>query len=131
MSTDRAPRVHYGWIVLGAVTVILLATAGVRSSFGVFIKPMEAEFGWGRTSLSIAASLSLFISGAVGALVGRLADRRGDARRGQVLGIAGGGTAAGQLVIVPVAMTLTVCCAMDDPAQEPRAMSTASSRGSA
>lgn len=123
MSTDRAARVHYGWIVLGAVTLILLATAGVRSSFGVFIKPMEAEFGWDRTSL--------FISGAVGPLVGRLADRWGDARRGQVLGIAGGGAAAGQLVIVPVAMTLTVCCAMDDPAQEPRAMSTASSRGSA
>ncbi len=73
MSTDRAPRVHYGWIALGAVTVILLAPAGVRSSFGGFIKPMEAEFGWERPSLSITASPSLSIDGAVGPLVGRLA----------------------------------------------------------
>lgn len=159
-----AGRIHYAWVVLGAVTLVLLATSGVRSSFGVFIKPMEAEFGWDRTSLSIVASLSLFLYGAVGPFVGRLADRWGprgvflvstvllgvgalatswvvtlwqlyltagivtalgaggaamsvaaavaarwfDARRGLVLGIAGGGMAAGQLLIVPLAMWLTV-----------------------
>jgi MFS family permease len=157
-------RIHPAWVVLGAVTFGLLATSGVRSSFGVFIKPMEAEFGWDRTALSVVASLSLFLYGAVGPLVGRLADRWGprgvfavstvllgvgalatswivtlwqlyltagivtalgaggagmpvaaavatrwfDARRGLVLGIAGGGMAAGQLLIVPLAMWLTV-----------------------
>jgi MFS family permease len=163
-GTSWAGRIHYAWVVLGAVTLVLLATSGVRSSFGVFIKPMEAEFGWDRTSLSIVASLSLFLYGAVGPFVGRLADRWGprgvflvstvllgvgalatswvvtlwqlyltagivtalgaggaamsvaaavaarwfDARRGLVLGIAGGGMAAGQLLIVPLAMWLTV-----------------------
>jgi MFS family permease len=157
-------RIHYAWIVLGAVTVLMLAASGVRSSFGVFIKPMETEFGWDRTSMSAVAALSLFLYGAVGPFVGRLADRMGprgvlsvsvillgvgtlgtaavvtlwqlyltagfltalgaggaamavaaalatrwfDTRRGLVLGIAGGGLAAGQLLIVPLAMTLTV-----------------------
>jgi MFS family permease len=161
--TDR-PRLHYAWIVLGTVTLLMLASSGVRSSFGVFIKPMEAEFGWDRTSMSAVAALSLFLFGAVGPFVGRLADRFGsrgvlavsavligagaigtstvvtlwqlyltagiimamgaggvamsvaasvcarwfDTRRGLVLGIAGGGLAAGQLLIVPLAMTLTV-----------------------
>jgi MFS family permease len=63
--------------VLGATTVILLAGSGVRSSFGIFIKPMEAEFGWDRVALSVVASLSLFLYGAMGPIVGRLADRWG------------------------------------------------------
>ena len=70
-------RIHYAWIVLGAVTVLMLAASGVRSSFGVFIKPMETEFGWDRTSMSAVAALSLFLYGAVGPFVGRLADRMG------------------------------------------------------
>ena len=78
------PRVHYAWIVLGVSSVILLMASGVRTSFGVFIQPLEAQFGWGRTSLSVVASLSLFLYGAVGPLVGRLADRWGP--RGVMIG---------------------------------------------
>lgn len=164
MNARGIGRVHNAWVVLGAVTLVLLAASGVRSSFGVFIRPMEAEFGWNRTSLSAVASLSLFLYGAVGPVAGRLADRWGprgvmaiatlllgagtlgagpvaslgqlyltvgivaalgaggaamsvaasvtsrwfDTRRGLVLGLAGGGLAAGQLLIVPLAMALTV-----------------------
>src|SRR3989337_710201 len=74
-------RLHPAWIVLGAVNLRRLAGSGIRSVFGVYIKPMEAEFGWGRGALSGAAALSLLLLGAVGPLVGRLADRWG-ARRG-------------------------------------------------
>jgi MFS family permease len=146
------------------VTVVLLAASGVRASFGVFIKPLEAEFGWDRTTMSGVASLSLLLYGAIGPIVGRLADRFGargvlavstvllgagtlgtavvvtlwqlyltagvltalgaggaamsvaaavatrwfDSHRGLVLGIAGGGMAAGQLLVVPAAMGLTL-----------------------
>ena len=68
-------RVHPAWIVLGAVTVCMLSASGIRSGFGVYIKPMEAEFGWGRGALSGAAAVSLLLLGAVGPVVGRLADR--------------------------------------------------------
>src|SRR5262245_61830370 len=58
----------------------MMAGTGLRSSFGVYIKSMEAEFGWGRGALSGAAAISLLLLGAVGPFVGRLADRWG-ARR--------------------------------------------------
>jgi hypothetical protein len=51
-------RLHPAWIVLGAVTVCLLAASGLRATFGVYIKPIEAETGWSRGALSIAAALS-------------------------------------------------------------------------
>src|SRR3989442_9158780 len=73
-------RVHPAWIVLGAVTLCMVAGSGLRSVFGVYIKPMELEFGWGRGALSGAAAISLLLLGAAGPLVGRLADRWGPKR---------------------------------------------------
>ncbi|HXG17197.1 MAG TPA: MFS transporter [Calidithermus sp.] len=70
-------RVHPAWVVLAALTLCMLAASGLRSVFGVYIKPMEAEFGWSRGALSGAAAVSLLLLGAVGPLVGRLADRVG------------------------------------------------------
>ncbi len=78
MTSSR--RLHPAWIVLGAVTLCMLAGTGLRSVFGVYIKPMEAEFGWGRGALSGAAAISLLLLGAAGPLVGRLADLWGPKR---------------------------------------------------
>jgi MFS family permease len=93
-------RVHYAWVILGATAVVLLAASGVRSAFGVFIKPMEAEFGWGRTALSLVASLSFVFNGASGPVMGRLADRWGGqvvlAASGVLLGV--GALAAAMIV---------------------------------
>jgi MFS family permease len=70
-------RLHPAWVVLGALTLCLLAASGIRAVFGVYIKPMEAEMGWSRGELSGAAALSLLLLGAVGPFAGRLADRWG------------------------------------------------------
>jgi MFS family permease len=70
----KTGRIHYAWVVLGVLVVIMIAANGLRSSFGVFIKPMETELGWTRTSLSGAAALSLFLFGAIAPLAGRMAD---------------------------------------------------------
>jgi MFS family permease len=87
MNTSRgAPVVearkplYYGWILLIAVVFVMLAGSGIRAVFGVFIKPIEAEFGWTRQQLSGAAALSLFVLGAVGPMVGWLADIWGPRR---------------------------------------------------
>src|SRR5262245_14343938 len=157
-------RIHYGWIVLGVLVGVMIAAAGLRATFGVFIKPLEAQFGWSRTSLSVAAALSLLLLGAAAPFTGRLADLWGgravvitslvllgigtlasayvselwhvyvasgvltalgaggaglttavpiavrwfDERRGLVIGIAGAAMSAGQLVVVPLAMWLTL-----------------------
>lgn len=44
------------------------------------IKPMEAEFGWDRASISFAIAVSLFVFGFGGALGGTLVDRFGPRR---------------------------------------------------
>jgi MFS family permease len=77
-GVNRAGRkIHYGWVVLGALVLVLMASSGMRSTFGVYIKYLEADFGWSRTSLSLVGSLSLFLFGAMGPLAGRFADRFG------------------------------------------------------
>jgi len=43
--------------------------------FGLFIKPLEDEFGWSRAAVSGAVSLSLGVAGLVGVPLGRLSDR--------------------------------------------------------
>jgi MFS family permease len=67
-------RVHPAWIVLGALALAMLGGTGLRSVFVVYIKPLEADFGWSRAALSGAAAVSLLVFGAVGRLAGRLAD---------------------------------------------------------
>jgi hypothetical protein len=47
MTTPTPPgRLHYAWVVLAATTFVLLTSGGVRAAIGVFVKPLEAEFGW-------------------------------------------------------------------------------------
>jgi hypothetical protein len=55
-------RVHPAWVVLGALAFAMLGGTGLRSAFGVYLKPMEAEFGWSRVALSGAAAVSLVAS---------------------------------------------------------------------
>jgi len=70
-------RIHYGWVVTGVTCLALLAVAGVRSSFGVFVQPLQGEFGWDRATISVTAVLSMLLYGALGPVAGRLADRHG------------------------------------------------------
>jgi MFS family permease len=95
--------------MVGAVAVVALAASGVRSTFGVFIKPIEAEFGWDRMALSVVASVGFIFNGAAGPVMGRLADRWGP--RG-VLGIAavllGVGTLGAGVVVSLWQLYLTV-----------------------
>ncbi len=70
-------RLHYGWIIVGTLFFVAVAAAGGRGIFTVFIKPIEGEMGWARTTLSVAAGVSLLFYGASQPFIGKLADRLG------------------------------------------------------
>lgn len=46
-------------------------------SFGLYVEPLEAEFGWSRAEVSAGFSIGLLVSGLIGPFVGRAIDVRG------------------------------------------------------
>lgn len=71
MTTAASPPdrpVHYAWIVAGVVFVTMLGAAGIRSAPGVLMVPLEKDFGWTRTTVSLAVSVNLVLFGLMGRL---------------------------------------------------------------
>lgn len=71
---------YYGWVVVAVTVMTLIISAGLRSSPGVMILPIEKDLGWSRASLSLGASIGLLVFGLVGPLAGSLIDRFGPKR---------------------------------------------------
>ena len=71
------PRFFYGYIVVAVAWCIMAVFLGTRSAFGVFFKPLLAEFGWTRAMTSGAFSLSMTMDGLLGIVMGGLTDRLG------------------------------------------------------
>ena len=70
---------YYGW------RVVLAACLGVMAGFGslfvytfaVFVKPLSAQFGWNRESISLGFAIGAMTVGLTSPLIGRLLDRLG------------------------------------------------------
>ena len=81
MSSRKEPAqrsgVFYGWYIVAASFVILFFNSGARFSFGVMFKPMIAELGWSRGSLSFAFFLNMIFFALSLTAVGRFYDRYG------------------------------------------------------
>jgi len=74
---ENEPRFFYGYIVVIAAFFIFVVSWATYNSFGVFFNPLLEEFGWNRAVTSGAFSLSMFIYGVLGIVVGALNDRFG------------------------------------------------------
>jgi predicted MFS family arabinose efflux permease len=70
-------RVHYAWIIFGVTFFTLLAAAGIRSTPGVLIVPLEREFGWSRAVISVAVSINLLLFGFCGPFAAAFMNRFG------------------------------------------------------
>jgi MFS family permease len=73
-------RLPYAFLIVAVTFLVLLAAAGVRAAPGVLIKPLEAEFGWDRASISLAIAVSILAFGFGAPLSGGLIDRFGPKR---------------------------------------------------
>lgn len=65
-------KIFYGYIVVVAALIILVAANGTQVGYGVFFKPLLGEFGWTRAITSGALSLSLLMQGFIGIIMGDL-----------------------------------------------------------
>ncbi|UCD72123.1 MAG: MFS transporter [Syntrophobacterales bacterium] len=67
----------FGWYILASSFVILFLNAGARVSFGIMFKPMIAEFGWNRGSISLAFFVNMIFYALSLTIIGRFYDRYG------------------------------------------------------
>ena len=74
---SKKPRFFYGYVIVIAGFLLMVITWGAGHSFGVFLKPMAADFGWTRAMTSGAYSIAMFASGIYFVITGRLTDRFG------------------------------------------------------
>jgi MFS transporter, OFA family, oxalate/formate antiporter len=73
----KKPALFYGYVVAAACFAIQATGIGTHVAFGIFFKPLLADFGWPRASLAGAHSLAFGLMGFLGIFVGRLNDRFG------------------------------------------------------
>lgn len=72
-----APRIHYGWIVVGVTCLVLLTSAGIRSTPGILMVPLEEEFHWSRATIGLAVSINLILYGCIGPFAAAVMERFG------------------------------------------------------
>ncbi|RJP15567.1 MAG: MFS transporter [Candidatus Abyssobacteria bacterium SURF_5] len=71
-------KVFYGWwIVLVSSFVIFFGTGIGFYSFGVFVKPLEASFGWSRAAISATIAVWALVYGVTGPVIGALLHKYG------------------------------------------------------
>ena len=56
----KIQKFYYGWLVL-AVGFVIMCGMGIRSSFGVFITPMEEDLNWNRSTITRVLSLEFLL----------------------------------------------------------------------
>ena len=70
-------RLDRGWLVVSAVFLASAMTVGSSQySFGVFVEPLQDDFGWSRTQISASLSFAA-LGGLMAPILGRIMDRHG------------------------------------------------------
>ncbi|MFF0411790.1 MFS transporter [Kitasatospora sp. NPDC004745] len=70
-------RVHYAWVVAGVSLLVLLGSAGFRSTPSLMMDALHNEFGWSVATISSATSVNLTLYGLTAPFAAALMDRFG------------------------------------------------------
>ncbi|WP_405018879.1 MFS transporter [Kitasatospora sp. NBC_00070] len=76
-TTVKSRRPHYAWVVAGVAVLVLLGSAGFRSTPGLMMDALHAEFGWSHGTVSAAVSVNLTLYGLTAPFAAALMDRFG------------------------------------------------------
>ena len=82
----RIGRLHYAWLVAATTFLVLIIAAGVRSTPGVLMLPIERQMGWSAQTVSAAAAINIALFGLIGPFAAALMQTFG-VRRTMVLGL--------------------------------------------
>src|ERR1700712_4465142 len=78
LSSVLARRnIHYGWVMIGVTFLTALITAGAVGAPGVFIAPLQQEFGWTTAEISSALSIRFILYGLMAPFAAALLNRFG------------------------------------------------------
>jgi len=76
-SKERSPR-YYGWRVAFAANLGLMVGFSLYAyTFSIFVKPLSAQFGWNRETISTGFAISALAAAVCSPLIGRWLDRHG------------------------------------------------------
>ncbi|TDX21423.1 hypothetical protein DFO67_1374, partial [Modicisalibacter xianhensis] len=78
MASARLSAATWG-LILSACAILMLSF-GFRSSFGLFVQPLDAANGWGRDIIGLALAIQNLAWGVIAVIAGGLADRFGSVR---------------------------------------------------
>jgi MFS family permease len=70
-------NVHYGWVMVGLTFFTALISAGAVGAPGVFIVPLQHEFGWTTAQISSALSVRFILFGLMAPFAAALLNRYG------------------------------------------------------
>jgi len=65
-ATLSRRHVHYGWVVAATTFLTMLVTAGAMGAPGVFMVPLQKEFGWNAADVSSALAVRFALFGLMG-----------------------------------------------------------------
>ena len=75
MVTPAKHKVFFGWYIVVASWIMLFINNG--TSAAIYFKPMLDEFGWDRTTLSLAGSAGMLLFAVIAPFMGRFIDHFG------------------------------------------------------
>lgn len=73
----RARGWHYGWVVAAATFLTMLSVAGAVGAPGVFIRPLQEEYGWSAADISGALAIRFLLFGGMGPFAAAFMNRFG------------------------------------------------------
>src|ERR1700692_39020 len=78
LSAALARRnIHYGWVMVAVTFLTALISAGAVGAPGVFIVPLQKEFGWSTAQISSALSIRFVLFGLMAPFAAALLNRYG------------------------------------------------------